>query len=504
MAQGPLPFQSEIEERSSGMTAVGGLPVYAEFCHIAGLGLLIDNHVKVHGQTQGWTDESLIGALLMLNIAGGECVDDIRILESDEGLCRFLREIEDHGRTSSQRRALKRRWRKKRTRTFPSPTSLLGYLRLFHDEAQEKLREPHKAFIPAPTEALKGLVRLIADFMAVVQRWAPKSTATLDMDATISQTWKRLSLYCYKKYKAYRPLNIYWHEHGLVLYSEFRDGNVPANYDLLRVFKEGLDLLPPGVKKAFLRSDSAGYVEELLVYCAEGKNPRFGGIEFAVGADITPEFKKAIADPETVWQPLFRKVNGQPAATGQEYAEVCFVPSWVGAKKHGPEYRFLAIREPLQRDNGIKKTKDANVPFPTMDFGPLRYKVTGLVTNRTIAGDEVIWWYRERCGKSEEAHSVMKEDLAGGKFPSKLFGANAAWWQIMILAFNVNEAMKRLVLGGEWVKKRLKAIRFRLINIPGRAYEHARGLVIRLAGEHLSYDLLLAARRRMWNLGGAT
>jgi hypothetical protein len=35
--------------------------------------------------------------------------------------------------------------------------------------------------------------------------------------------------------------------------------------------------------------------------------------------------------------------------------------------------------------------------------------------------------HRERCGKSEEAHSVLKEDLAGGQMPSNLFGANAAW-----------------------------------------------------------------------------
>jgi hypothetical protein len=116
----------------------------------------------------------------------------------------------------------------------------------------------------------------------------------------------------------------------------------------------------------------------------------------------------------------------------------------------------------------------------------------------------VIWWYRERCGKSEEAHSVMKGDLAGGKFPSNLFGANAAWWQTMILAFNVNEAMKRLVLGGEWVNKRLKAVRFWLINIPGRVYQHARSLVVRLAGGHPSYDLLRKARRRIANLGGST
>jgi hypothetical protein len=503
MAQGPLPFQYEIENQPAGMTALGGLPAYVEMFHVLGLGKLIERRVRVHGPTQGWTDEQLVSALLWLNITGGDCVDDIQMLEADDGLCRFIREMEDYGRTSSERRALKRRWRKTRTRTLPSQASLLGYLALFHDKEQEKSREPHKAFIPALTDPLKGLVRVIADFVGVIQRLSPQSTATLDMDGTLSQTWKKESLYCYKKYKAYQPLNIYWHEHGLVLYSEFRDGNVPAHYDLLRVFKAGVELLPQGVNKVFLRSDSAAYVEELLIYCAEAKNRRFREIEFAVGVDMTQGLRKAIAEPETEWRRLDRLVNGRRVYTVQEYAEVCFVPSWVGSKKNGPTYRFLAIREPLQPDNRGKKGKEANLPFPTMDFGPARYKVTAVVTNRTIPGDEVIWWYRERCGKSEEAHSVMKEDLAGGKFPSALFGANAAWWQIMILALNVNEALKRLVLGGEWVKKRLKAIRFGLINVPGRVYYHARSLVIRLAGGHPSYALLLEARRRMLCLSGS-
>jgi hypothetical protein len=48
-----------------------------------------------------------------------------------------------------------------------------------------------------------------------------------------------------------------------------------------------------------------------------------------------------------------------------------------------------------------------------------------LVTNRKDAGDKVIWWLRERCGKSEEVHSVMKSDLAGGQLPSGQFGANS-------------------------------------------------------------------------------
>jgi len=195
----------------------------------------------------------------------------------------------------------------------------------------------------------------------------------------------------------------------------------------------------------------------LLKYCAEAKSERFGVIEFGVGVDVTVEFKKAMKEvAEADWRPLPSKVGGRI----QEYAEVCFVPRLVGHKKHGQAYRYLAIRESLEQQTLPGMDDQLSFSFQTMDWGAVKYKVTGVVTNRDMPGDEVIRWYRKRCGKSEEAHWIMKEDLAGGKLPSGLFGANAAWWQIMILAFNLNVAMKRLVLGGSWVNRRMKSIRF--------------------------------------------
>jgi hypothetical protein len=501
MAQGILPFQYEVEKKSGGLTALAGLPAYMEFAHVMGLGRMISRNVKARGGNQGWTDEQVVMSLVLLNLAGGDCVEDLKVLEGDEGLCRVLREVEDYGRTRGERRALKRRWRKGRTRTVPSPTSMREYLESFHDKGQEDLRASHTAFIPEPTEGLGGLVKTNGEFVAAVQRHSPESTATLDMDATLSETHKKEALYCYKKYKAYQPLNFYWAEQGLVVLSEFRDGNVPANFDLLRSCKDALALVPQGVTKACLRSDAAGYQEDLLKYCAEAKDKRFGVIEYAVGVMVTESFKQSVREVSfSDWQPLYRTVDGKRQAMGQEYAEVCFVPNWVGRSKRGPCYRYLAIREPLEQQTLPGMEDQLGLPFPTMDWGEVRYKITGVVTNREAPGDEVIWWYRERCGKSEEAHSVMKEDLAGGKFPSGLFGANAAWWQVMILAFNLSSAMKRLVLGGEWVSKRLKAIRFWLINVPGRVLAHARGLIIRLVGGHPSNDLIINARGRMLSL----
>lgn len=214
-------------------------------------------------------------------------------------------------------------------RTMPSPTAVREYLELFHDEEQEKLRAPHTAFIPGAKKPLAGLVQANAEFVAGVQRRAPEKTATLDMDATIVETHKREALYCYKNHKAYQPLNIYWSEQGLVVLSEFRDGNVPANFDLLRPFKRALELVPASVKKVYLRSDAAGYQWDLLKYCAEAKSKRFGAIEFAVGVDVTAEFKRAVREvAEADWRPLPQR----PGPGAKSMRRFVMFPGWWGIR----------------------------------------------------------------------------------------------------------------------------------------------------------------------------
>jgi hypothetical protein len=123
--------------------------------------------------------------------------------------------------------------------------------------------------------------------------------------------------------------------------------------------------------------------------------------------------------------------------------------------------------------------------------------VFGIVTNLAWEGEELIDWYHKRCGKSEAAHAVMKEDLAGGKLPSADFGENAAWWWIMLLAFNLNALMKKLALGASWQPKRMKAVRFSLINLPGRVVKRSRCVIIRLTRNHPSLELLVEARKKI-------
>jgi hypothetical protein len=149
------------------------------------------------------------------------------------------------------------------------------------------------------------------------------------------------------------------------------------------VLQDALALLPDDVETVSLRSDSAGYQIELLKYCAEGKNARFGVIEFTVSADVNAEFRRAALAADAVWKPLC-DAAGRPSEYEQEYAEVAFVPSWIGnRRKDAPEYRFLAIREPL-RQLDLPHIKAPTLPCPTQEFGNAgRNKLfSGVVTNR--------------------------------------------------------------------------------------------------------------------------
>lgn len=500
VAQNVLPFQYVEDRKSNGATSLGGLPVYIELAMAAGLRQSVSDHVAARGPDgQGWTDAQMVLATVLLNLAGGDAVDDFDSLEADDGFALLMRRTEWHGLPRDERRALERRWRKSRERAVPSPSAVFRYLELFHDGEQEAQRQRGKAFIPKPKDALTGLGRVNADMVAFAQRVAPQEIATLDMDATLVPTHKRSALFCYKGFRAYQPLNTWWAEQGLVLHSEFRDGNVPAGHEQLRVFCDALACLPPSVKKVRLRSDSAGYQVELLKYLATGANKDFGVIEFAISADVTPAFKKAVAElPASAWRPLQRRDGKGPDPSGHEWAEVVYVPDWAGHSKNGPDYRFVAIREPVRQLDLPEIGEEPQLPFPTMEFqAGGRHKLFAVVTNSDMAGDALIHWHRDRCGKSEEAHAIMKDDLAGGRLPSGKFGANAAWWAMMLIAFNLNVIMKKHALGGSWAERRIKALRFGFIRIAGWVIDHARQLQMRVNTGNPALRWLARARRKI-------
>ena len=181
------------------------------------------------------------------------------------------------------------------------------------------------------------------------------------------------------------------------------------------------------------------------------------------------------------------------------------MPSWAGKSKNSPEYRYIAIRDflsPQKSLPGIELVQQ-ELPFQTLTMSQGDYKLFGIVTNRTIDGNDLINWHRVRCGDSEKVHCIEKADLAGGQLPSDKFGANAAWWHIMVLAFNLKTLMQKLVLPKSLSKKRMKGLRFHLINIAGSVVSHARKLIVKVSDDPRVIGMLHFVRSKMAEISGA-
>ena len=177
------------------------------------------------------------------------------------------------------------------------------------------------------------------------------------------------------------------------------------------------------------------------------------------------------------------------------------MPSWAAQSKKQVDYRYSAIREKMKPAKSGEAIESLDLPFQTIKKGKTDYKLFSLVTNRQLPGNELINWHRKRCGNSEQVHHIQKEGLAGGQLPSGYFGANAAWWQVMVLAFNLNRLMQLAVLPMHLKEKRMKALRFHVIQLPGRVIHHARQLWVSV--ESQAFEILDSMRIRIANLATA-
>ena len=113
------PVKVQFSDSEAGMTPNAGVELWFRAAEQSGV--FRDLPAGVAGR-QGWTDCQMLLSLCLLNILGWACADDLDRMEADEGLCRLVSRHEARILGVS-RRSLRRRQRKGRQRTFPSPRS---------------------------------------------------------------------------------------------------------------------------------------------------------------------------------------------------------------------------------------------------------------------------------------------------------------------------------------------------------------------------------------------
>lgn len=496
LTQELLNVQYEREKKEKNLTSMAGIGVYFDLFKILRLERYLNHHLGQCKGKQGYRDSEIVLTLILINLIGGDCVEDVERLEEDTGIRSMFSKLIGAKIHSAKR------FRRSTGRTFPSQSVIFRYLERFDDGTEG---EQGKSLKPSSISRHSVFLSFNQWLMEVMNSQSQCCVATLDQDATLIETYKSHALFGYKGFKAYQPLNVFWHELGMMLHTEFRPGNVSANFDLLPSLKEALSALPSSVVDAQYRADGAGYNHELLKYLDADKGAeddeikkRFGRVKFCVSSPITDEFRKAVlGDKDLEWKPLDLKQDGSVAPKGREWTEVCYVPTEISRSKKGREYRYLVTRQIVEERVLVGMDPNRVLPFPTIEINQQRYKIFSVVSNGKEDGAELIRWHDQRCGRSEEVHAILKNDLAGGTMPSGKFGANAAWWWCAILAHNLQTILKQVAMDENWQHKRMKAFRFHLINLPARLVKSGNVLTLKLSVNRDKLTLLLDIRSRL-------
>jgi hypothetical protein len=410
LVQRILPFKIEVVGNTARATARAGLPLILEGLRALLLRPLYRRLARALGYRRWKVVRRHLESLVLLIADGGDCLADLAHLRADEGLRRLI--------------GFK----------ISSPTQAKEFLYAFHqaqdgarlsDEDDRLLSVVGHATIRAEGPGLKLLAEFVGEIVRQLQARAPQHRATLDVDATIIEAYKAAALRAYEGTVGYQPQMAWWAEQAVWILDEFRDGNVPAAFQVKAFLVRAFAALPGSVRQRRLRGDSALYDEEALSWLADQQ------IEFAVSADMSKALLAAVTRiAESDWKP-YRTLKDGPPEEEREWAEVPdFVPSWRrNQRKSGEPLRYVAIRvRGRQRD---LLTEDGE-----------RWRHFAVVTNMDWAGERLLRWQREKQGTVEHAHGVLKGELAGGTLPCGRFGSNAAWWRLNVLVHNLLQLIR--------------------------------------------------------------
>jgi len=322
---------------------------------------------------------------------------------------------------------------------YPHQSTFSRFLKLFTVATAQKIGET--------SVSLLGKVR--NDFN-------DQTRLTLDLDSHVETVYGNQQLakvgYNPKKpgRKSFHPLLCFIGETRDFLWGKFRSGNRYTAQGAVEFLRECLKKLPGELKEIFLRADS-GFFDDKFLKKAEKR-----GIKYAIAAKLYGTIQKMLAG-----------VSYRDIGDGVEVGEFYYQGyKWEEAR------RMVVIREEIKEETAKKKQ-------PKL-FELKGYNYQVIVTNIKKWSPEEVWrFYNQRAC----VENMIKEGAIGYGLDvavSHYYGANAAHFFLVMLAYNLMNWFKEGVLGQRKVKRMAKWIRERFFYIPGKLTKRGRKWVLNL------------------------
>lgn len=275
---------------------------------------------------------------------------------------------------------------------------------------------------------------------------------TLDIDATIIEADKGDARRTYKGNRGYQPLLGIIAEHGLVVGSEFRHGNHAAQSGLKEFIYLCEEHYPGQIRT--IRSDSAGWKKDVVEDCLDHER------NFTITADHSSAVLEAVKEiPETAWK---RGTERDGTSALWDVAETVY--SFSSQKKR---FRLVVKRERLRSQLEL--------------FVQYKYWIVGTNFPTEQKDSNAVIVFHQQRGEMERCIGELKHHYNLDHLPCGQFDANALYFSIGVLAYNMMQLVKIITLPKEERKKSLRTLRYRLLHLAGRVLQHARYTLLRVA-----------------------
>lgn len=273
--------------------------------------------------------------------------------------------------------------------------------------------------------------------------------------------------------KSYQPILSFIAETREYAAGALRNGDRPSGREIAAHLDAVEQSLPPTVKRVHARADSGSYCRE-AIEAYEKK-----GWHYIVVARKTARLIDELQAAD--WKT-------SPKTDADEQCEFLYQPEgW--AKAH----RFLALR--YQRAKEVEKPEQ----YQLFDTSGFIYRV--FVTDLDDPIDLAVWFYNQRAG----AENLIKEannDAGLAAHPSNRWMMNANWFQIAMLAYNLNCWLQLFhreeAANVETIKHTtLATARLRFLFIAARIWRHSGRVGVSYSDHYQEKDLFQRLMTRL-------
>jgi len=316
----------------------------------------------------------------------------------------------------------------------------------------------------AQEDNLAGLGAINRELLAKAEAMEATQRVVLDIDSTEIPVYGQQENSAYNGHfesTCYHPLLLF-NSAGDCLAAKLRPGNVHSADDWEGVLLPEIKRQQQDGKEVVVRADAAFAKPELYEALEER------GVNYAIRIPANDSLERDIAEllPRPVGRPSIRPLV--------EYKSFLYrAASWNKAR------RVVAKVEHHQGEL-----------FPRVGF---------IVTNLSLPSRAVVRFYNKR-GTAEQWIKEGKQATHWTRLSCHRFRANEVRLQLSVLAYNLGNLWRRLVLPKRIDRWSLTSLQQRLVKTGGRLVKHARYYWLLLAEGHLTRQVFGAILRRIWAL----